>query len=152
MPSDPRLSQALAALAQPIAEFRAIIEGALVQTEAFLASQRASAGQRRDVAAASLGEFAGGRIDADAFGALFPPVASAPPDALATLERARAVLRSAHDSGDAFFVVDVPPGRRLGFTLDRALADAGRAFGAVVLSEAVRAGRYTQDLARLLEP
>lgn len=152
MPSDPRLQQALVALAQPIAEFRAIIEGALVQTDAFLAAQHASTAQRRDVAAASLGEFAAGRIDAEAFDAIFPAVASASPEALAALDRARAVLGAAHDRGDAFFVVDVPPGHRLASVLDTALADAGRAFGAVVLSEAVRAGRYTQDLARLLEP
>lgn len=152
MPSDPRLQKALDALAQPIAEFRAIVEGAISQTEAFLTAQHASAPQRAAHAAASLGRFAEGRIDAAGFAALFPPVVAASPAALAALERALVVLREVRQRGDGLFVVDVAPGRRLGAELDDALAEAGRAFGAVVLAEVGRGGRYTPEHERLLQP
>lgn len=152
MPSDPRLQKALAALAQPIAEFRAIIEGAIAQADAFLAAQRASAPQRAAQAAASLGRFAEGRINSVAFAALFPPVAAAPSAALAALDRALVVLRAVRERGDGLFVVDVSPGRRLGPELDDVLAEAGHAFGAVVLAEVVRSGRYTLEHERLLKP
>lgn len=151
MPSDPRLPLALGALAQPIAEFRAVVDGAIAQADAFLAAQRATTPERAERAAASLGRFAEGRVDASAFAALFPPVAAATPPALAALERALAVLRDVRARGDALFVVDVAPGHRLGAALDEALAEAGRAFGAVVLAEVVRSGRYTPDHERLLQ-
>jgi len=152
MPSDPRLEQALTALAQPIAEFRALVEGAISQADAFLDAQHAGAPQRAARAAASLGRFAEGRIDAAGFAALFPPVVAASPAALAALDRALAVLRAVRERGDALFAVDVLPGRRLGAELDDALAAAGRAFGAVVLAEVVRGGRYTAEHERLLQP
>jgi hypothetical protein len=151
MPSDPRLQQALDALAQPIAEFRAIVEGAIAQGESFLAAQHAGATERAQLASASLGRFAEGRLDAAGFAALFPPVAVASPDALSALREAMVVLHEVRLQGDALFVVDVPKGRRLGAALDDALARAGRAFGAVVLAEAVRGGRYTLDHDRLLQ-
>ena len=152
MQSDSRLAQAFAALAQPIAEFRALVEGAIAQAEAFLAAQRATAPQRADAAANSLGRFATGRIDPAAFATLFPPVAAASPDALHALERALAILRDVHARGDSLFVVDVSPGHRLGMELELALIEAGRAFGAVVLAEVVRGGRYTPEHERLLHP
>lgn len=152
MPSDPRLSQALGALAQPIAEFRAIVDGAIAQAEAYVAAQRATTSERTVRAGASLGRFAEGRIDASAFAALFPPVAAAAPSALAALDRALATLRDVRARGDELFVVDVASGGRLGPALDAALAEAGRAFGAVVLAEVVRGGRFTPEHERLLQP
>jgi len=152
MQSDPRLTLALTALAQPIAEFRSIVEGAIAQAEAFLAAQQATAPQRADAAAGALGAFAARRIDSSAFSALFPPVAVASPDALHALERALAILRDVRQRGDALFVVDVPSGHRLGLELEMALVEAGRAFGAVVLAEVVRGGRYTPEHERLLHP
>lgn len=151
MPSDPRLPQALAALTQPIAEFRAIVDGAIAQADTFVAAQQASTMQRAERAATSLGQFGKGRIDAARFAALFPPVVAATPDALAALGRALMILRDVRKRGDALFVVDVPSGRRLGAALDDALAGIGRAFGAVVLAEYVRGGRYDASHERLLE-
>ena len=151
MPLDPRLPQALAALAQPIAEFRAIVDGALTQADAFLAAQRASAPQRAERAAISLGRFGEGRIDAAGFAALFPPVVTSSPEALAALERALVIVRAVRERGDALFVVNVAPGQRLGAALDDALAAVGRAFGAVVLAEFVRSGRHEPDEERLLQ-
>lgn len=152
MLSDSGVQQALAALAQPIAEFRAIVEGAIARGDAFLAAQLASSPQRAERAAFSLGRFAEGRIDSAAYAALFPPVTVASPDALDALGRALDVLRDVRERGDALFVVDIPTGRRLGIELEDALAQAGRAFGAVVLAELVRGGRYTPEHERRLQP
>jgi len=152
MLSDPRLQQALAALAQPIAEFRTMVNGAITQAEAFLAEQRASVSQRAERAAWSLGDFARGRVDSAAFALLFPPVTAATPEALGALERALEVLWDVRERGDALFVVAIPTGLWLGIAVEDALAQAGRAFGAVVLTEVVRSGRFTPDHERLLEP
>ena len=152
MQSDPRLTLALTALAQPIAEFRSIVEGAIAQGESFLAAQRATAPERAEAAAGSLGRFASGRIDSAAFATVFPPVAVASLDELRALERSLAILRDVRQRGDALFIVDVPPGHRLGPELEMALVEAGRAFGAVVLAEVVRSGRYTPEHERLLHP
>lgn len=152
MPSDPRLQQALAALAQPIADFRAMVDGAITQAEAFLAAQHASALQRGELAALSLGHFAEGRVDSAAFAVLFPSVTAASPDALEALMRALDVLRDVRQRGDALFVVDIPTGGRLGIAVEDALAQTGRAFGAVVLAEVVRGGRFTPEHERLLRP
>ena len=151
MRSDPRLQQALLALAQPIAEFRAIIDDAISQADAFIAAQHASAPQRAERAAVSLGHFADGRINAAGFAALFPPVAAVSPSAIAALEQALTVFHEVRDRGDDIFVIDVPLGRRLGVEVDHALATIGSAFGAVVLAEVVRSGRYTSEHARLLQ-
>ena len=151
MLSDPRLLQALAALAQPIAEFRAIIDDAISHADAFIAAQHATASHRAERAAFSLGHFADGRIDAAGFAALFPLIAATSPSAIAALEQALIVLRTVRDGGDDLFVVDVPPGRQLGTEVDHALAKIGSAFGAVMLAEVVRSGRYTPEHARLLQ-
>ena len=151
MLSDPRLPKAIAALAQPIAEFRAIIGDAIAQADAFIAAQHASAPQRAERAAVSLGHFGDGRIDAAGFAALFPPVATASPSAIAALDQALTILRDVDNRGNDLFVVDVPPGRRLGVELDLAFAEVSSAFGAVVLAEVVRGGRYTHEHARLLQ-
>jgi hypothetical protein len=153
MPSDPRTLAALAALAQPIAEFRAMVQGALTQADAFIAALHETAEDAAIAARAELGDFAARRMDAAAFAALFPRARLVDPVALATLRRAADVLRSVRFRGDDLFVLDVPSGARLGVEVSEALAGVGRAFGAVMLSEVVRGGRF--DAARhggLLEP
>jgi len=145
MPSDTNVTMALTALAQPVAGFRGIIEGALAQAEGFLAEQGADAPQRANRAGGELGRFAAGRIDPNRFADLFPSVPAVGADALAALDRAMQVLRTLRDRGDEAFVVHLPKGGRLGSAVGDALAEIGRAFGAVVLTEVVRGGRYRAD-------
>lgn len=153
MPSDARLTSALAAMARPIAEFRAIIQSALDQAGTFVADQAADGGARSRRAAVELGRFGAGRIDPTCFAALFPAVRAADPGAVAALDRAITVLRAITARGDEAFVVDLPGGRRLGASIDAALAEFGRAFGAVILAEVVRGGRYQGSAHdRLLDP
>lgn len=153
MPSDPRTTQALAALAQPIAEFRTLVDGALAQADAFLAAHGAGSDAAAAGARSELGPFADGRVDAAAFAALFPKARRVDAGAVAALCRAADVLRSVAARGDALFVADVPPGGRLSSAVDAALSAAGRAFGAVMLTELARGGRYVAaEHDRLLEP
>ncbi len=153
MLSDPRVAVALDALAQPIAEFRAAVEGALTQASGFLDAHHASPAIRASRAAFELGEFATGRIDAGRFATLFPPLGSGDPASLAMLDRAVQTLEAVNGEASDLFVTEVTEGRKLGATIDAALARAGQAFGAIVLAELIRAGRYdaaTHD--RLLDP
>lgn len=153
MPSDARFANARAAMAQPIAEFRAIIQGALVQAEAFLVDQAAGSKERAKRAGVELGHFAAGRIDPVHFAALFPAVPPVEPAAIAALKRAIKTLRAIGDRGDLAFLVDCPKGGRLGASVGDALAEIGRALGAVILTDVVRGGRYqASEHDRLLDP
>ncbi len=142
MPSDPRVAAALAALKQPIAEFRAAVQGALAQADAFLAAQSADESTRASRAGIALGEFGARHISAAGFAALFPAVAPADDASQKALARAIDILRSVAAQGESLFVAEVTKGRRLGATIDDALAVAGRAFGAIIITELVRGGRY----------
>ncbi|MFI5310942.1 MAG: hypothetical protein ACHQQ3_06895 [Gemmatimonadales bacterium] len=142
MPSDPRLQQVLDALARPIADFRALVQGALAQTATWLDAQTADTYERAARSGAELGRFAEGRVDAARFSALFPAARPADAPAIAALRRAADTLLTVRERGDSLFTVDVPAGGRLGDAIGAALAEAGRAFGAVVVSELVRGGRY----------
>ena len=73
---------------------------------------------------------------------MFPAVPPVEPTAVAALTRAIATLRAISDRGDEAFVIDLPKGGRLGTTVGDALAEIGRAFGAVILTDVVRGGRY----------
>lgn len=153
MPSDDRIALARAALERPIAEFRAEVEGALDQACAFLAAHAAGDDLRSARAAAELGAFAAGRIDPARFAALFPPSGRGDPESIRAMERVVEVLRDVSVRGDALFIAEVPPDGGLGATIDGALREAGRAFGAIVLAELVRAGAYRPDAHdRLLDP
>ena len=142
MPSDPRVAHALAALAHPIADFRALVEGALAQSDAFLRAQSADVADVTMRARVELGQFADGRIDATSFGRLFPRAAPADATSLAALNSAVATLRSVSTRGERLFTIEVPPGDRLDEIVNAGLANAGRAFGAVIVAELVRGGRY----------
>jgi len=145
MQSDPRTAVALTALAQPIAEFRAAVHGASAQADAFLTAQSADPATRAARAAAELGAFAAGRMDAGRFATLFPVAGNADAMARAALARALDVLRAMESQGPELFVAEVTAGRRLGAAVDAALGKAGRAFSAIVVAELVRGGRYRAE-------
>ncbi len=146
MPSDPRTAQALSALAQPIAEFRTLVETALAQADALLAAQTATPDDARPPRARQatrpLRRFAyrrGGVRGALPDG---PPCGCSGPRGPAARHGFASAVRA---RGDDLFVVNVPPGGRLGAMVGAALSAAGRAFGAVMLTELVRGGRYEPD-------
>jgi hypothetical protein len=142
MPSDFTISRALAVMAQPIAEFRSFVRSALREAEEFRAEQSASDEERSARARVELGDFALGRIDASRFATLFPAAPPVSSPARAALDRAIAALRTLDGADDQTFVVSVPAGGRIGRLVEKSLAGIGQAFGAAMLVDAVRAGRY----------
>ncbi len=153
MQSDPRVQQALAALDRPIAEFRALLEGALRQGEAFVAAQEADAPSQVKRAGATLGAFGASHIDFAKFAALHTGQPKADAVSLNALHRAVDVLKGQHALGHDLFLVDVAVGSKLGASVEAALARVGWAFGAVLVTELVRSGRYDESQhARLLDP
>jgi hypothetical protein len=132
----------MAALKQPTAEFRAAVHGALSQAESLLSasSDDPSAGVER--VRRELGVFGAGRVSAERFAALFSKAAPIDEASRQALDRAITILREVDTQGDSLFVAEVTSGRKLGATIDEALAIAGRAFGAIILTELVRGGRY----------
>jgi hypothetical protein len=142
MPSDTRVATALAALKQPIAEFRSAVQGALLQADAYRTAQSANPAARVERTRRELGDFGARHISAERFAALFPAVAPSDEASRAALERAVDILKSVAAQGDSLFVAKVTSARPLGATIDDALAVAGHAFGAIIIGELVRGGRY----------
>jgi hypothetical protein len=153
MPSDPRVAAALAALQQPIAEFRAAVQAALAQADAFVLAQSADKTAQAKLAGVELGLFAEKHVDPARFAALFPAVAPADTASMKALEKARTILNAVSTKGDAPFLAEVTSGLKLGATIDAALASSGTALGAIIITELVRGGRYkAAEHARLLDP
>ena len=153
MPSDPRVAAALAALKQPIAEFRAAVQAALAQADAFVLAQSADKTAQAKLAGVELGVFAEKHVDPARFAALFPAVAPADATSMKALEKARTILNAVSSKGDAPFLAEVSAGLKLGATIDAALAASGSALGAIIITELVRGGRYkAAEHARLLDP
>lgn len=139
MPSDARLQSALAALHNPIATYRSTIAAARERVRALLAIDDGADRARRE-----LGSFGGGRIDAARFaqlqvGGVIDPLSRQ------RLQRAETVLAELEAAGEALFTADVPSGDSLRVVVERALARAGRAFGAANVVELIRSGRYEPE-------
>jgi hypothetical protein len=140
MPSDIRIQQALTALAAPRERFRSAIAAAHDQMASYLASHRTRTISRAQAATKTLGEFAAGRIDPERFGALFSDTHALTPETTERIERLVGVLAELLAEGDAVFTCDVPSGGNLRSFVHGALAQAGRAFGAVLAYQALKAG------------
>lgn len=150
MPSDDRTLAALEALRPGIDSFRHTAAVAAERAEAYLSGLTQQAA--RAPAATQLGAFAAGRIDIDRFAALSARHGPRTLDdlELALLRRAASVLREQASLPDARFVVDVPSGGRLNLVLSNTFAELGRAFGAMMVSELIRGGRFDDDQHALL--
>jgi hypothetical protein len=100
-----------------------------------------------------LGPFAGNRIDADRFAAVFGARRELPAPTRERLEQAVAILRTAGERGDDLFTVALAPGNSLGRAVGEALAEAGRGFGAALAVDLLRGGRFDDsEHARLFGP
>lgn len=140
MPSDPRVSRALASLAGPIGQYRTAVATTLEEIRGYLAAGRSDADARADRLQAQLGPFAGGRIDASRLASILgegPPLDDA---ALGRLERAAGALRMLVTAGDGLFHLDVPAGTSLAAGVPAHLATVGRAFAAARIAAAARRG------------
>ncbi len=152
MPSDDRVTRALAALASARDAYRSVVVAAAEEVRAWRATRSpddAAGNGGGDIAAlfgrAGLGPFAAGRLDVARFQSLF--AAGTLLDA-ATLERvaaAAAVLDAFASLDEAAFHVDVLTGADLGDAVEDALANFGRPFAAARVVALARAGRPAED-------
>lgn len=140
MPSDARALDALQALRGSIDQYRHAVGLAAERVEAHLASLADDPTHART--AIALGAFASGRIDVERFSSLRSDRPALDELERALLLRAAATLREHAELPDARFHVDVPAGGRLNLVLANTFAELGRAFGAMLISELVRSGRY----------
>jgi hypothetical protein len=129
MPSESLLSDAFAAAAPTIGEFRSALVDALEDVRAFLERHHDPAEGRRERVEAQLGAFGSGRIDPDRFSALLTAPESIAADDLRYAERAHGTLASIESERDDLFVVRVPDGGDLYEAVARRLAEIGRLFG-----------------------
>lgn len=93
-----------------------------------------------------LGEFAAGRIDIERFGALWEEREALDQSERTVLAHAHDLLRDIATRPADYFITDLPSGARLTATLAHAFTDLGRCFGAMMIAEMVRTGRFrTED-------
>ena len=141
--SDRRLEAAVAAVDRQRKAFRSALVLTMDQVQSRLQAESARDEGPGKRAALELGSFADGRIDPDRFAML---TSSAKPDDgawLAPGRRALETLGAVHARGDELFRVRVDTGGDLYTAVERALSEAGRAFGAARVVELARAGRYS---------
>ena len=133
---------ALAAVARQSEAFRSALALTLDQVRNELDVRAAREDGTGARAAAELGRFAAGRIDPERFAALTSASLSEDDSWLEPARRALETLRAVKSRRDGLFSARVEPGGDLYAEVDRALADAGRAFGAARVFELARAGQY----------
>ncbi len=133
---------ALAAVARQSEAFRSALALTLDQVRNELDVRAAREDGTGARAAVELGRFAAGRIDPERFAMLTSASASEDDSWLEPARRALETLRAVKARGEGLFGARVETGGDLYAEVDRALADAGRAFGAARLFELARAGKY----------
>ncbi|HET9012284.1 MAG TPA: hypothetical protein VFN38_10755, partial [Gemmatimonadaceae bacterium] len=148
MPSDEavsRVQRALEALGARRTGFRAAVETAYAQARGFLAEHGPHSDERARETALELGAFAGGSVDPARFAALVTASRVLSPEEEGIVRRCAEVMDEVLAQGDGLFVCDVPPGGDLRAAVETALAEAGRAFGAAMVFQAVKAGSYRAE-------
>jgi hypothetical protein len=144
MPSDAR-TRALDALAEHRTRYRSAVSAAHDQMAGYLVAHRARTHGHSQVVAKELGRFAVGRIDVERFGALFADAHFLTAETAERIDRLVGVLAELLAEGDDLFTCDVPDGGDLHAEVERAIANAGRVFGAVLAFQALRTGVYRSE-------
>jgi len=145
MPSDGRIKLALESVQRPREAFHSAVAVTVDQVRSFLEARQPPEGSPSDHVAIELGPFAAGRIDAKRFSSLVSEPDSEDVVQLAPLERALAALRTVNQRGDDLFTVKMEPGEILSDRVARALAEAGRAFGAARVIRLAQSDRYEPE-------
>ena len=149
MRSDDRLPNVLDALRGSVDVYQAALRAAGDRMDAMLATSVASGGERLD--ALELGEFATSRIDVERFAALNAARWALDDHDRALLAEARRLLQSFVTLDPLRLVVDVPSGGRMSNAVAHTLADLGRPFGAALIAEMLRRGRYEEEHRPMLQ-
>ena len=142
MPSDPRTTAALAALAAGRSRYHSALAATVDGVRAWLDGHRADASARLDRLQSEFGALAGRMFDVDRLAAVLTNGQPVDPATVAVVEGAHAVLEELAAQADDVSPVVVPAGGSLGETVGRALARIGRAMGAARTVELARQGRY----------
>jgi len=152
MPSDPRVLQALDALADPIATFRSILANTSEQIRLLISTRVERNGSSQEVARAEFGDFAAGRIDPGRMAKLLARVEPPAIDHVDVVTQTLSVCNELLARRDSLFLVVVDEGDDLHEAVGRALGEIGRAFAATRIVELVTKGEYiASEHAGLLE-
>lgn len=144
MRSDDRVNAAQQALQGQGAAFRAAVESTCAAVRAYLAAHGARTEERARETALELGGFAGGRIDVGRFASVLDVSRVLEPAEEAIVRRCVGVMEELLAKED-LFLCHVGPNHDLRTTVDDALANVGRAFGAARVFHAVKIGAYHAD-------
>ena len=145
MPSDERLQGAYDALRAQDGAFRAAVETAYAQVRAYLAAHGSRSDERARETGLELGRFAGGRIDVGRLAAVLGTTRVLDQQEEAVVWRCADVMGDVLLQRDGLLHCEVPPGGDLRATVEEALGMVGRAFGAALVFQAVKAGTYRAD-------
>jgi hypothetical protein len=138
---DARIRAALDSVAARIESYRSAVGVTADQLRGYLA--RGGQADATEASRAALGEFAVGRINAARLSQYVAATAPTQDDGwVGPVRRALETLEQLEADGDALFRVRVERGGDLRSTVEQALANAGRAFGAARLADLARSGRY----------
>jgi len=146
MPSDERVQGARDALRGRDGAYRAAVETAYAQVRAYLAAHGSRSEERARETALELGHFAGGRIDVGRLAAVLGTTRVLDQQEEAVVQRCAEVLDEVLAWGDDLFGCAVSASADLRDTVDAALATVGRAFGAALVFQAVKAGTYRAEV------
>ena len=142
MPSDPRMTQALDALAEPIQAFRSTLANTSEQIRLLISTRVERNGSSVKTARAELGEFAAGRIDPDRMAKLLSKVEPPAIEHAEVVERALDVCHELLARRENLFRVEVEEGGDLRTAVGRTLAEIGKAFAVTRIVEIVAQGHY----------
>ena len=144
MPSDATALEALPVVSGAIAAYQSRVAVVADRIAQFLAANHEAG--RGSLEADQLGDFAAGRIDMSRFGALWEERKALDQSERTVLAHAHDLLRDIATRPADYFITDLPPGARLATSLAHAFTDLGRCFGAMMIAEMVRTGRFrTED-------
>jgi hypothetical protein len=144
MPSEDSENLILEALGRPIEDFRSALATAVEQVRAFLDAQPVMEGGPAPEDDAAFGSFARSRLDTNRFTALLSRSRVLDDVSIDRVRKAFAVLSALAGRKSALHHVRVEPGASLAVSVDAALAEVGRAFGAARIVELSRSGRYVE--------
>ena len=143
MPSDATALEALPFVSDAIAAYQARVAAVADRIDNYLAANDEAGSDGVDE---QLGEFAAGRIDMERFSALWEEREALDQSERTVLAHAHDLLRDIATRPADYFITNLPTGARLTAALAHAFADLGRCFGAMMIAEMVRTGRFrTED-------
>lgn len=139
------VAAALEAVAGARSAFRSVVATTAEDVRSFLQARTTPPEGRAERTALELGRMGPAHIDPERFSALLGEEEVLDSQSLKVVEEARRILAEVADAGDALYARSVERGGDLRGTVDAALAEAGRAFGAARAVNLVRSGGYRPD-------